>query len=120
MSASSVFCSAIPVLPALDISRSVTFYEQQLGFAKKFEFDDYAGLTRGGVEIHLWLCGDPRIPENTSCRINVSNIEQLYEEYQRANVIHANGRLEYKSWGLKEFVILDLNGNAIHLTEPVN
>jgi hypothetical protein len=40
MSVSSVFCSAIPVLPALDISSSVTFYEQQLGFASKFKFDD--------------------------------------------------------------------------------
>lgn len=120
MSASSVFCSAIPVLPALDISSSVTFYEQQLGFARTFKFDDYAGLIRGSVEIHLWLCGNPKIPENTSCRINVSNIEQLYEEYQQANVIHPNGRLEHKPWGLKEFVILDLFGNAIHLTELVN
>ena len=93
------------------------FYEQQLGFTKKFEFNDYAGLTRSSIEIHLWLCENPKIPENTSCRINVSNIEELYEEYQRANVIHPNGKLEQKSWGLKEFVILDLNRNAIHFAE---
>lgn len=120
MPAKSVFCSVIPVLPALEISRSVTFYEQQLGFTKKFEFDDYAGLTRDGIELHLWLCENRQISENTSCRINVKNIERLYEEYQRVDVIHPNGKLEQKPWGLKEFVILDLNGNAIHFAEPVD
>ena len=120
MPARSVFCSAIPVLPALEISRSVTFYEQQLGFTKKFEFDDYAGLTRDGIELHLWLCENRQISENTSCRINVKNIERLYEEYQRVDVIHPNGKLEQKAWVLNELVILDLNGNAIHFAEPVD
>lgn len=117
MPANSVFYNVIPVMPALNISRSIIFYEQQLGFAKKFEFNDYAGLTRGGIEIHLWLCENPKIPENTSCRINVSNIEELYQEYQQVNVIHPNGKLEQKPWGLKEFIILEVNGNAIHFAE---
>lgn len=117
MPSNSVFYNAILVMPALNISKSTVFYEQLLGFTKKFEFDDYAGLIRDGIEIHLWLCENRKIPENTSCRINVSNIEELYEEYQRVNIIHPNGKLEQKPWGLKEFVILDLNGNAIHFAE---
>lgn len=120
MTASSVFYNAIPVLPALDISKSIIFYEQRLGFTKRFEFDDYAGLTRDAIEVHLWLCEDSHIPKSTSCRINVKNIEELYAEYQRVDVIHPNSKLELKPWGLKEFVVLDLNGNAIHFAEPVD
>ena len=120
MTASSVFCHVIPVLPALDISKSITFYEQQLGFTKRFEFDDYAGLSRDAIEVHLWLCEDSYISKNTSCRINVKNIEELYVEYQRVGVIHPHGKLEQKPWGLKEFVILDLNGNAIHFAESID
>ena len=113
------FCHAIPVMPALDLPKAIAFYEQQLGFTKKFVYDDYVGISRGSVEVHLWLCNDPQIPKNTSCRINVKNIDELYEEYWRANVIHPNGKLVVKPWGLKEFVILDLNGNAIHFAETV-
>lgn len=120
MTTSSVFYNAIPVLPALDIAKSIIFYEQLLGFTKRFEFDDYAGLARDAIEIHLWLCEDSHIPKNTSCRINVNNIEGLYAEYQRVEVIHPNSKLEIKPWRLKEFVILDLYGNAIHFAEPID
>ena len=77
-------------------SKSNCFYEQQLGFTKKFVYEDYVGILRGSVEVHLWLCKSPQIPENTSCRINVKNIDELYEEYQRANVVHPNGKLVVK------------------------
>lgn len=81
MTASSVFCNAIPVLAALDISKSIMFYEQRLGFTKKFEFDNYAGVTRDAIEVHLWLCEDSHIPKNTSCRIDVKNIELIWVLY---------------------------------------
>jgi hypothetical protein len=33
-------------------------------------------------------------------------------------VIHPNGVLETKPWGLKEFTVLDLDGNGITFYEP--
>lgn len=119
MPASIELCHAIPVRPALDLLKAITFYEQQLGFPKKFLDDDYVGIARGSVEVHLWLCKDPHIPENTSCRINGKNIDELYKEYRQANVIHPNGKLVVQPWELKEFVVLDLNGNAIYSVETV-
>ncbi len=111
------FLSAIPVLPAVDIAAAVTFYEQKLGFTTDFQSDDYAGLRRGGVQLHLWQCSDRQVAENTSCRINVSGITQLYEDYQAQQIIHPNGALTTKLWGLDEFVVLDLNGNCVTFAE---
>ena len=73
---------------------------------------------RGDVEIHLWRCPDKYIAENTACRINVEGIEALYKEYQPQGVIHPNGVLETKSWGMKEFTILDLDGTGITFCQP--
>ena len=109
--------SAVPVLPALDIGESVSFYEKRLGFACEFRYDDYAGLERDGIQIHLWRCEDPRIPQNTSCRINVRGIDALYAEYESQRVIHPNGALTTKPWGLREFTIVDASGNSIVFSE---
>lgn len=111
------FLSAIPVLPAVDIAAATTFYEQKLGFTIDFASDDYAGLHRGGVQLHLWLTSDRSLAENTSCRVNVSGIDTLYEEYQTQNVIHPSGGLATKAWGLREFAVLDLNGNCLTFAE---
>ena len=50
----TTFKNAVPKQAAHDISKAVEFYEQKLGFARTFVLDDYAGVTRGPVEIHLW------------------------------------------------------------------
>ncbi|MBD1835818.1 VOC family protein [Cyanobacteria bacterium FACHB-472] len=112
--------TAIPKFAATDIEKAINFYEQQLGFTTLFNYGDYAGLKRDAVEIHLWQCKDKYIAENTACRINVEGIETLYEEYKFAEIIHPHGTLATQSWGLKEFTILDLDGNAITFSEPVS
>jgi hypothetical protein len=117
MNITSKFLSAVPVLPAVDLAATIAFYEQQLGFTTEFQYDDYAGLRRGGAQIHLWQCSDRQLAENTSCRINVSGIEALYDEYQTQNVIHPDGALATKPWGLNEFTALDLNGNCVVFAE---
>ena len=117
MNSTTKFLGAIPVLPAVEIAAAVAFYEQKLGFATDFQSDDYAGLRRGGVQLHLWLNGDRSTAENTSCRINISGIDSLYEEYQTQNVIHPNGAITTKLWGLREFSVVDLNGNYIVFAE---
>jgi catechol 2,3-dioxygenase-like lactoylglutathione lyase family enzyme len=108
---------AIPKFPTADIQLALTFYEQKLGFARSFDYGDYAAVERDNLEIHLWLCDDKHIAENTGCRVAVTGIEALYVEYQQAGVIHPNGALEEKPWGMKEFVALDMDGNALFFFE---
>ena len=119
MSAQTVFRTAIPKQAALNMANSVAFYIQRLGFTELFQAEDYAGVRRGAVEIHLWLCDDKNIPQKTACRVQVENIEPLYAEYQEAEVIHPHGSLQETPWGMKEFTILDLDGNGITFFEPL-
>lgn len=114
------FVSAIPILPALDIEAALAFYETRLGFTRRFGDDEYAGLERGRVEIHLWLCTDPRIAAHTSCRICVHDIDALYTEYQRQGVVHPNGHLEVRAFGQREFTALDASGNSLVFFEPLD
>jgi uncharacterized glyoxalase superfamily protein PhnB len=117
LTSTTKFLSAVPVLPAVDIAATIAFYEQKLGFTTEFQMDDYAGLRRGGAQFHLWQCSDRQLAENTSCRINVSGIDTLHEEYQAHGIIHPNGALTTKPWGLREFTVLDLNGNCVVFAE---
>jgi catechol 2,3-dioxygenase-like lactoylglutathione lyase family enzyme len=104
---------AIPLFPAPRVSEAVAFYRDRLGFEPVFELAEYAGVARQGIEIHFWQCGDRRIAENTSCRIEVENIDALYAECIAADVIHPNGRLEEKPWGFREFSAVDEFGNLL-------
>jgi uncharacterized glyoxalase superfamily protein PhnB len=108
---------AVPKFPAANVQTAVAFYEEKLGFQKLFDYGDYAGVKRDAFELHLWECPDSYLAENSACRVNVTDIEALYAEYQAAGVIHPHGALETKPWGLKEFVILDLDGNGIFFFE---
>ena len=104
--------SAIPKLASLDIAKSLSFFER-LGFISKFSSSTYGVAERDGVVIHFWLCSDARIPSETGCRITVVGIDELFETYARLNIVHSNGSLETKPWGVREFSILDVDGNLV-------
>jgi len=110
--------NGIPVLASLNIDKTVAFYKKKLGFDKLgYADDNYAVIARDKVEIHFWKCDDRIHPENTSCYIRVRDINTLYEEMTIAGVVHPNGHIEDKPYGIREFAILDLYGNLIKFGE---
>ena len=105
---------AIPVLASLNIDKTVTFYKEKLGFNKiGWKDKNYAVIGRDKVEIHFWKCNNKIHPENTSCYIQVEDVDELYEEMKIAGVVHPNGPLQNQPWGMREFAILDEDGNMI-------
>lgn len=108
---------SVPKFPVANVQVSLEFYKKKMGFTELFDYGDYAAVKRDTVEIHLWECHDKHIAENTACRVSVDDIETLYMEYERAGVIHPNGMLEEKPWGVKEFVALDVDGNGLFFFE---
>ncbi len=104
-----------PVLASLDILKTVAFYEDKLGFKRSWCDPGYGIVYRDEISIHFWACKDKIFPENTSCYVYVDNVDELYEEFQKAGVVHPNGAIGDKDWGLREFSILDLDGNLIRI-----
>jgi catechol 2,3-dioxygenase-like lactoylglutathione lyase family enzyme len=108
---------AIPILASLNAEETIKFYTEKLGFTFHNNWDGYLIFSRDGVNIHLWPTDDQSVPKNTGCYVNVSEVEKLYEELKLQGVIHHNGPLKQMAWGMKQFSILDNNGNIIHFGE---
>ena len=51
--------------------------------------------------------------------LDVEGIDALYAEMQAAGVVHPNGLLQQQPWGMKEFAVLDGDGNLIKFGERV-
>ncbi|SHH66027.1 hypothetical protein [Massilia sp. CF038] len=103
---------AIPKLASLNIERSVVFFEH-LGFERVLVEPTVAMVSRGPVDIHFWLTSDASVPRATGCRVNVDDIEALYQEYLALDVVHPDDLLGDKAWGKREFSILDIDGNVL-------
>jgi catechol 2,3-dioxygenase-like lactoylglutathione lyase family enzyme len=111
--------AAIPKLASLDIERSLAFM-QKLGFTRHGNHPDYGIAERDGVQVHFWLCDDPRIPNETGCRMEVEGIDTLFQAYSALGVIHPNGSLADQPWGVREFSILDPDGNLLTFQQPLS
>lgn len=111
----------IPVLASLNIKKTVEFYKTKLGFNKIGYLDDnYAVIARDNFVVHFWKCDDKIHPENTSCYVDVEDIDTLYEELKNFGVIHPNGTLKNHPYGMREFAILDLDGNMIKFGQEID
>jgi hypothetical protein len=120
------FLHISPVLPSLDVARDVAWWKEKLGFRNVFDntrYEDnpleYAVLERQGIYVHLQM----QFPKDmdkmymAQIRIQVENIEPLYEELKAKGV--AKQLRNPTAWGTKEFGFYDLNRNGIFFYEAL-
>jgi hypothetical protein len=107
---------AIPVLPAVNISKSIDFFEAKLGF-KATNYGNYAILKYKNTEIHLFMNTDKTNSTNSGCLVMVENIEDLYTNFCTKDLVALEGKLLDKPWGNKEFIVTDINNNHIRFGE---
>lgn len=116
---------AIPILPSRSVRDTVTFYHR-LGFeggAHPFSAD-YAILTRGPVELHFFTHKE-LVPSESSagCYIRVADVEELHHAFATSALprtgIPRMDPLEAKPWGLREFAIVDPDGNLLRIGEVI-
>lgn len=109
---------AVPILASLDIPATVKFYTERLGFTCEFQLPgDYASIQRDGIEIHFWPCADANIAASTACRVGVSGIAALYEEYLQRGVLRPDCVLHDTPWDTREFEVFDPHSNLITFFE---
>lgn len=104
-----------PKLPMRDLSLTKDYYLSKLGFEVLGDYGDYLIVRKDKIEIHFFLFNGLDPKENYGqVYIRTDNVDQLYEELLANNVnIHPNGRLETKSWGQREFSLLDPDNNLL-------
>lgn len=112
--------SAVPILASLNADETIAFYTQKLGFTFHSDWEGYLIFSRDDIQIHLWPTSDEEVPKNTGCYVNVTNVDQLYEAFLPLGIVHPNGQLEDKPWEMRQFSILDNNGNIIHFGEDIS
>ena len=126
-----------PVFQVKDVQASVDFYRDKLGFHPRYQNGDAMAIVeRDGTDIILTRADDESwrtratflqrpvasgaesfLPGTGSCRIRVEGVDELYAAYRAQGVIHRNGALRDQPWGVREFGIGDLDGNALAFFE---
>jgi len=118
---------AIPILPARDLSETRAFYER-LGFQAAgwwpIEFGGYAILRRGDLSMHFFSFADISPDQNyAQCYWRVKDVDALYAEFQAAGLSRSGiPRLDPvgdKPWGMREFSIIDPNGNLVRVGRQI-
>ena len=112
---------AIPILPSRRIADTVAFY-QRLGFVGGAHAFDagYAILRRGSLELHFFR-HETLVPEQSwaGCYLRVLDVEAIYRDAVAARLpgtgIPRIDVLEDKPWGLREFAVVDPDGNLLRI-----
>ena len=116
---------AIPTLPCRSVSATVEFY-RRLGFEGGAHESDsrYAVLRRGSIELHFFTHKELEPAESSAgCYIRVSDVESIHHSCAASKLprsgIPRMDFLEDKPWGLREFAIVDLDGNLLRIGQVI-
>ncbi len=116
---------AIPILPSRSVKQTKTFYEL-LGFDGEVwpAPHNYLILNRGSVEIHFYTQMELSPAESSAgCYVRVLDVEGIYQEFAKACLptsgIPRMDHLEDKPWGMREFAIVDPDGNLIRIGQEM-
>jgi catechol 2,3-dioxygenase-like lactoylglutathione lyase family enzyme len=118
---------AIPILPARDLDETRAFYER-LGFQAAgwwpTEFGGYAILVRGDLSMHFFSFEDISPGKNyAQCYWRVKDVDALYGEFHAAGLSRSGiprlEPVEDKPWGMREFSIVDPNGNLVRVGRQI-
>ena len=117
---------AIPILPSRSVDDTLAFY-RRLGFDGTIWGApySYAILRRGTVELHFFTHQELRPAEsNAGCYIRVSDVESIYRAFALAELsrtgIPRQDALEDNPWGMREFAIVDPDGNLIRIGQTLS
>ena len=110
---------SFPTLPSRCLDDTLAFYET-LGFEGERPADAYAVLRRGTVELHFFA-HEALVPAESSagCYIRVSDVDAVHEAFALAGLprtgIPRQDASGVKPWGMKEFAVVDPDGNLIRI-----
>ncbi len=118
--------STAPQFLVADLTETLAFYKNRLGFIIDFVYQDYyANVSRDGATIHL-KCA-PKIEaerahrkagEHLDAYLDVVGVRDLYEEFADRGVTIFRP-LESRPWGRLEFYLEDPDGYILCFSEAI-
>jgi catechol 2,3-dioxygenase-like lactoylglutathione lyase family enzyme len=118
--------AAAPQFLVENLNDSLTFYEQRLGFASDFVYENfYASVSRDRAVIHLKCApklegerAHRRAGEHLDAFVVVSGVRELHEEFvgRGAPIIRP---LEERPWATRDFYVEDPDGYILCFSEVV-
>jgi catechol 2,3-dioxygenase-like lactoylglutathione lyase family enzyme len=109
------FEKSVPILYSADISQSLDYYIEKLGFEQKWEWDSpptFGGISRDDVEIFFSKEGQGN-PGTWLC-ILVDNVDEYYHSIKDkgAKII---AEPDSKPWNMREMLVEDPDGHIIRV-----
>ncbi len=116
---------AIPILPCRSVSATTEFY-RKIGFqGGAHEFNHgYAIFRRGAIELHFFTHQELVPAESfAGCYIRVADVQSFYDICSGSGLPNRGlprmDRLEDKPWGLREFAVVDPDGNFLRIGQVI-
>ncbi|MGB0562326.1 MAG: bleomycin resistance family protein [Spirulinaceae cyanobacterium] len=116
------FEGLVPVLNVQNLTRSLNYYTNVLGFQKDWDWGEppgFASVSRDGVCI--FLCEQGQGQAGTWISIFVDDVDALYAEYQATGAMIRQAPTNF-AWGVREMNIEDPDGHRLRMgseaTEP--
>ena len=111
-----MLAGAATVFTVRDIAKSIEHYRDVLGFAVTFEYGNptfYACLCRDEVALHLLSAHETkRLPGNGGVCVFVKDVDHIYAELA-ARGANINKPPQTYDYGMREFDVIDLDGNQL-------
>lgn len=113
------FTAVHPVLPCRDVTRTLEYFVNKLGFTKLFadspDAPTYAGIRRDNVELHLQWHDDAHFDkeDQVALRFYIADLDALFAEFQQRGAIPDGKTIHETGWGTRQFEFYDPDGNAL-------
>lgn len=114
-----IFRQSVPILYSKDVSRSIDYYTQILGFDTNWKWDNpptFGGVSKDLVEI--FFCKGAQGNPGTWLSIMIDKVDAYYETLKSKDAIIHSAPQSMK-WGLREMLVGDPDGHYIRFGQGV-
>ncbi len=109
------FESAVPILNVKDVTASITYYVEKLGFYKEWDWGSppsFGCVFRDSVRI--FLCHDAQGARGMWVSMFIRDVDALHEDYKKSGAIIRQAPANFP-WGLREMNVEDLDGHRLRI-----
>lgn len=113
------FEKTVPILYSADVSKSLAYYTEKLGFSEKWEWE--TPPTFGGVvkdEVEVFFCKEDQGHPGTWFCMIVEDVDAYYEQIKAngATILSAPAN---KPWQMREMFVQDPDGHILRIGHQI-